>query len=386
MTRMLASVTDAAEADVAVHLGADIVDLKDPAAGAMAAVDLSVAKAIVAEIAGRRETSATLGDPPYEGAGLLDRARAFAAAKVDSLKLAVDGDLIERLRDGLAGLSRETRLIGVLFADDQPDFDILPRLASLGFKGAMLDTRRKGAGRLLDHLDIASLEDFCSRCRMHGLISGLAGSLEAPDAPRLLLVRPDVLGFRGALCIDHDRTSRLDPKRFALVRDLIPRERPDGDGSPKIDWRLLARGIIGGRDHESEIDHIFVRDFVVHAHIGAYDFERIAPQRVVFDVEVAVRRATGHADDMRSVFSYDIILDSIRLAVGRGHVQFVETLAEEVADAVLKHARVRSLRVSVRKIDVIDGSVGVEIRRDRASTVAETHGLPVAAKPPHRKD
>jgi (5-formylfuran-3-yl)methyl phosphate synthase len=385
MTRMLASVTDAAEADVAVRLGADIVDLKDPAAGAMEAVDLSVARAVVAEIAGRRETSATLGDPPYEGAVLFDRARAMAAAGVDALKLAVDAETVERLCGGLAALAREIRLIGVLFADERPDFDILPKLRAIGFSGAMLDTRRKGEGRLLDHLGIAALGDFCARSRSHGLTSGLAGSLEAPDAPRLLLVQPDVLGFRGALCRGHDRSGRLDPQCFALVRDLIPRERPEHDGSPKIDWRLLARGIMGGRDNESEVDHVFVRDFIVSAHIGAYDFERGEPQRVVFDVEAAVRRA-GHDDDMRAVFSYDIILDTIRLAVGRGHVQFVETLAEEVADAVLKHPRVRNVLVRVRKIDVIGGSVGVEIRRDRASAAAESRGVPVVARSEHRKE
>ena len=51
----------------------------------------------------------------------------------------------------------------------------------------MLHTKRKGAGRLIDHLDIPSLERFCSLCRAEGLTSGLAGSLKAPDVPRLLL-------------------------------------------------------------------------------------------------------------------------------------------------------------------------------------------------------
>ena len=96
-------------------------------------------------------------------------------------------------------------------------------------------------------------------------MSGLAGSLEAPDVPRLLLVRPDVLGFRGALCHAHDRRGAIDPTAVVLIRDLIPRERPDPDASPKIDWRLLARGIIGGRDQEGELDRVFVRDFVVSA-------------------------------------------------------------------------------------------------------------------------
>jgi dihydroneopterin aldolase len=125
---------------------------------------------------------------------------------------------------------------------------------------------------------------------------------------------------------------------------------------------------------------VFVRDFVVLARIGAYDFERGAPQRVLFDVDVLVRRAAAHADDMRAVFSYDIILDAIRLVAGRGHVELVETLAEEVAAILLRHARVRSVRINVRKLDVIDGSVGVEILRERASSFGEARPLATAAK------
>ena len=208
-------------------------------------------------------------------------------------------------------------------------------------------------------------------------MSGLAGSLEAPDVPRLLLVRPDVLGFRGALCHAHDRRGAIDPPAVALIRDLIPREKPDPNASPKIDWRLLARGIIGGRDDEGELDRVFVRDFVVSAGIGAYDFERSIRQRVVFEVEALVRRAGAHADDMRSIFSYDVILDAIRLAVGRGHVDFVETLAEEVAALLLQHARVRTVRVNIRKLDVIEGEVGIEIRRERASGSADVRPVSV---------
>jgi dihydroneopterin aldolase len=118
-----------------------------------------------------------------------------------------------------------------------------------------------------------------------------------------------------------------------------------------------------------------VRDFVVSAQIGAYDFERGIRQRVVFDVEALVRRAGAHPDDMRSIFSYDVILDAIRLVVGRGHVDFVETFAEEVAAVLLQHARVRSVRINVRKLDVIEGEVGIEIRRERASGSADARAI-----------
>ncbi len=367
MTRMLASVADAAEAGAVLQLGADVVDLKDPQRGALGAVPLDAARTAIAAIARRSETSAALGDPPYDEDALFAGARALAAMGVDYVKLAVDAPTLDRLSDSLGRLARDVGVVGMMFADEKPDFTLLAKLAALGFKGAMLDTRDKTRGRLIAHLDVVSLSQFCSECRALNLMSGLAGSLEAPDVPRLLLLGPDVLGFRGALCRAHDRKDAIDPQAVALIRDLIPRERPDPDASPKIDWRLLARGIIGGRDQEGELDRVFVRDFVVSAGIGAYDFERGVRQRVVFDVEALVRRAGAHSDDMRSIFSYDVILDAIRLVVGRGHVDFVETLAEEVAAVLLQQARVRSIRVNIRKLDVIEGEVGIEIRRERAS-------------------
>ena len=371
MTRMLASVANAAEAGVAVQLGADIIDLKDARRGALGAVSLDIARPSIAAVAGRSETSAALGDPPYNEEALLERARALAALGVDYLKLAVDAPTLDRLGDSLSRLAGDVALIGMMFADEKPDLALLAKLAKLGFKGAMLDTRDKTRGRLIAHLEIVRLSEFCAQCRELRMMSGLAGSLEAPDVPRLLLVRPDVLGFRGALCRARDRQGAIDPIAVALIRDLIPRERPDPDVSPKVDWRLLARGLIGGRDQEGELDRVFVNDFVVSAAIGAYDFERSIRQRVVFNVEALVRRAGAHADDMRSIFSYDVILDAIRLIVGRGHVDFVETLAEEVAGVLLQHARVRSVRVNIRKLDVIEGAVGVEIRRERASGSAD---------------
>jgi dihydroneopterin aldolase len=375
MTRMLASVADAAEAGVGVQFGADVIDLKDARRGALGAVSLDIARQAVAAVAGRCETSAALGDPPYDENALMAAARAFAAIGVDTVKLAVDAPTLDRLGDSLMRLAREVELVGMMFADEQPDFALLAKLKELSFKGAMLDTRDKTRGRLLAHLEVVQLNQFCSQCRALKLMSGLAGSLEAPDVPRLLLVRPDVLGFRGALCHAHDRRGAIDPAAVVLIRDLIPRERTDPDASPKIDWRLLARGLIGGRDQEGELDRVFVHDFVISAAIGAYDFERSIRQRVVFDVEALVRRAGAHPDDMRSIFSYDVILDAIRLVVGRGHVDFVETLAEEVAAVLLQHARVRSIRVNIRKLDVIDGAVGVEIRRERASGSADVRPI-----------
>src|SRR5262249_27258839 len=60
--RLLVSVASAAEALAALGGGADVVDAKDPHAGALGAVSAEVLHGIRAAIAGARPLSAALGD------------------------------------------------------------------------------------------------------------------------------------------------------------------------------------------------------------------------------------------------------------------------------------------------------------------------------------
>ncbi len=366
MTLMLASVADAEEAALAAAGGADIVDFTDPTRGAIAAASPQVVEAGVRVVGGRAATSASLGDPPYDAASLTARAQGFRALGVDMLKLAVDGPLLESQDETLAALARGGPLIGMLFADEAPDFGLLPRLRALGFSGAMLDTRAKGAARLIDYLDVAALRAFCAAARALGLTAGLAGSLEPPDIPRLLLTGADALGFRGALCPGRVRATRIDPQALALVRDLIPNVRASRAFAPETDLRHLGLGLVDAEEPVTDLDRIFVRDFVVDAEIGAYGFERGRRQRVAFDVEAWIHRA-GDPHDLRAIFSYDVILDAIRLVTAQGHHAFVEGVAEAVAAIVLSHSRVCAVRVEARKLDVIPGAVGVKILRRRTA-------------------
>jgi dihydroneopterin aldolase len=123
-----------------------------------------------------------------------------------------------------------------------------------------------------------------------------------------------------------------------------------------------------------------VRDFVLPVHIGAYSHEQGKPQNVRFDVEVKTHRLDHLAHDMRDVFSYDLITDSIRMIVAQEHIPLVETLAERIAAILLTHPRVTSVIVRVEKLEVGPGGAGVEISRRRPSEVAKVHHLfPVAA-------
>jgi len=345
MTLMLASVLSGAEAEIAVERGADIVDCKDPSRGALGALSPADVAAVVKAVAGRRPVSAVV-ELPHDVSQARAAIEAVAATGVDYVKFALPlTPDAQEIVDAFAPLAARLRLVAVLFADLGPDFEILGRLALARFHGAMLDTAHKGKGRLLDFLPIGALGDFTARCRALGLVSGLAGSLEAPDAPRLLVLRPDILGFRGALCDGGDRRNTLSPPAVTLIRELILRapEQP----------------------HQGEVDHVFVRDLVIAVEIGAYGFERGRTQRVRFCVDAEVYRNVG-PDDMRCVFSYDVIMDAIKIILASGHVELVETIAERLAESVLLHERVHAIDVTVEKLDVAPpAAVGVRIRRER---------------------
>jgi len=379
MTLLLASVTGPDEAEIADRHGADIIDLKDPRRGAFGAVAADAVAATLAAIDGRRPISAVAGELAMEPDRIVRAASALADAGVDYVKVALFPE--PRREDcvrALAALAQRVKLVAVMFADHGFDAALVSLMAESGFAGAMLDTARKTGGRLLDHMSVASLGGFIDACRRHGLMGGLAGSLEAPDVPRLLLLAPDVLGFRGALCRDQDRTERIDPAAVEVIRALIPVDpraaRSLGEDAPKVDYRLLAaRGYVVKDDVAT--DRIRVRDFVTPIRIGAYKHERDKTQDVRFNVEVEIVRLPHVAQDMRDVFSYDVILDGIRMIVAQEHVALIETLAERVAALILAQHRVVSVTVAVEKLDVGPGAVGVEILRKRSAESAKVRQL-----------
>jgi len=379
MTLMLASVTNPAEAEAVWAGGADIIDLKDPAKGALGALDPGVVADVVRAIAKRRLVSATAGDSFGSPEAVIDAVVTMAATGVDYVKVGFSTD--EAGADcirALGSLASKIKLVGVLFADREPDLEVLRLMAEQGFVGAMLDTAAKGGGRLLDHMDVAALVRFVDQCREVGLISGLAGSLEAPDVPRLLPLQPTYLGFRGTLCHGRSRNASIDAASVRMIRDLIPSEG-DSQIAPaesSIDWRFLAaRAHAAPSERAIETDRVFVHDLVMPCSIGAYDFERGLKQNVRFNIDVDVKRAQHHSDDMRDIFSYDLIVDAIKIILGRGHVELIETLARDIAESVLSHPHVVRLCVRVEKLDVICGMVGVEIKRERATELAAVDQL-----------
>jgi (5-formylfuran-3-yl)methyl phosphate synthase len=354
MTWMLATVTGPEEAEIAVSGGADIIDFADPHAAPPALPDFNALRSVVRTIAGRARVSASIGIAPADPDQANQAVQAVAATGVDAVLVPLPASALDRCLRGLSEPACETRLIAVFHADRGAYFDLIEPLADAGFAGAMLDIADKSKGRLLDHVEAADLARFVSLCRAKGLAAGFAGALEAPDVPRLLALKPDTLGFRGALCHRHDRHAGIDPAAVAAIRRLIPHGEPAAG-------RAAAASSAG--DGPPQHDRVFVRDFVLQVSIGAYRHERDQPQRVRFEVTAEVRRRSGTSDEIGDTFSYDLILDTIRALIENRHFNLVETLAEEIAAKLLEHEAVAAVTVRVEKLDVAPAVVGVEIVR-----------------------
>lgn len=227
MTQLLASVKSLDEARIALECGADIIDCKDPANGALGALPPDIVREALQWVNRRCPVSATVGDLPMEPTALVKAVKGVAAG-VDYVKVGFfPGGDSRACIYALSRHARQARLVAVLFADCNPDFSLLEDLAQADFAGVMLDTMEKSGGGLRYCCSEPRLADFIRLARAEGLMTGLAGSLRLEDIPDLIKLGPDYLGFRGALCAGSERNRALQASRVSLLRNAIPRLTAD---------------------------------------------------------------------------------------------------------------------------------------------------------------
>lgn len=223
MTKLLASVCTPAEAMMALDAGADIIDLKDPAQGALGALSLDMINEIVQLVDGRVPVSATIGDIPAESLRCMFAIEHTARQGVDIVKVGFfSGDVHDNFLENARALTEKgVRLVAVLFADQEPDITIVGRLKKAGFFGVMLDTVNKNGRNLKDYVSMPGLEEFLDNAHEMGLETGLAGSLKLADIPILAPLHPSYLGFRGGLCEQQVRRNNLLPSSLMKAKKLL---------------------------------------------------------------------------------------------------------------------------------------------------------------------
>ena len=234
MTQLLASISDLAEARVALQASVGILDMKDPTQGALGALDERTIGEIVRFVAGTCTSSATIGDLPAEPEAVLKKTQAVARLGVDYVKVGMfGGDWLLKCLPALKTIAANINLVGVLFAEHFNDLSgPCHLLKSAGFNGIMVDTADKKNGSLRTLKSDTELGDFVRTAQSNGLLCGIAGSLKYEDIKPLRKMAPDYLGFRTALCENHRRQGKLS---VAMIQKIS--EQLGADHSPPVEGR-----------------------------------------------------------------------------------------------------------------------------------------------------
>ena len=204
---LLVSVRGPDEVDAAILGGAGLIDVKEPAHGALGRAADAVIAAVVKRVAGRRPVSAALGeliDPSVsDGPVVLDPGLSFV-----KIGLAGCGR-----RRGWAGLLADLRakvearpaakLVAVAYADwrraDAPrPQEVISFALSQHCAAFLVDTWQKDGSTLLDWMTLTDLITMCDHFRVAGVKVALAGALGRWQIRQLISARPDWFGVRGS--------------------------------------------------------------------------------------------------------------------------------------------------------------------------------------------
>ena len=229
--KLLVSVRNAIDASAALDGGADIIDAKEPASGALGAVDLDTFERIVAEVAGARTVTAALGDAEDERA-IACTAEAYATAGARLVKIGFAGiasrtrvaSLLAAARDGAA---THAGVVATAYADADrvaslDPFAMIDAAAKAGVTGILLDTADKQGPGLTGLMSQERLSSWVRTAHDARLLVALAGKLTADDLGYVSDAGADIVGVRGAAC-DRGRTGQIVAARVRALRSAVAR-------------------------------------------------------------------------------------------------------------------------------------------------------------------
>jgi dihydroneopterin aldolase len=116
------------------------------------------------------------------------------------------------------------------------------------------------------------------------------------------------------------------------------------------------------------MDIIFLNEIRIETIIGMHEWERRARQVVILDVEMGadIPRAAA-SDQLKDTLDYQTAARRIMEFVSGTEFRLLETLAESVADLLLREFKTTWCRVRLKKQGAVKGvrDVGVMIERAR---------------------
>lgn len=113
------------------------------------------------------------------------------------------------------------------------------------------------------------------------------------------------------------------------------------------------------------MDTIFISDFRLDILIGVYDWEQKVPQKVQFDLEIALSSRKSPSDKLGDTIDYAAVVSRIEASLAENRFGLLENLAEHIAQLVMREFNSPWVKVSVTKLAALKNvkRLGVTIER-----------------------
>ncbi|MGM0672396.1 dihydroneopterin aldolase [Thioalkalivibrio sp.] len=119
------------------------------------------------------------------------------------------------------------------------------------------------------------------------------------------------------------------------------------------------------------MDRIYLRDLEIDAVVGVYDWEQRIQRRLRFDIELAAdTRIAAHSGEIGDTVDYEAVANAVRAIVTREPHTLLESLAEEIAEALMAQFGTPWVRIKLGKPGAVPGvrEVGIETERGSLSS------------------
>ena len=118
------------------------------------------------------------------------------------------------------------------------------------------------------------------------------------------------------------------------------------------------------------MDIIFINELRLSIRLGIYDWEKVAPQTVQFDLEIGLPGArAAQTNSIDDTIDYAKVVARIEALTRDTHFPLVEKLTEDIAQIITGEFKAPWVKVSVAKLGALKNvkRLGVTIERGKRS-------------------
>lgn len=102
------------------------------------------------------------------------------------------------------------------------------------------------------------------------------------------------------------------------------------------------------------MDFIYIRELRLEAWIGLYKYEKVAPQVIDLELEIAIPGAAVFASHkVADTINYAAVVDRLRAVLAEERFGLIEVLADRVAGVIIDEFHAPEVRASVTKLGVL---------------------------------